>query len=224
MGDLRGSDSSWKKMVIAKSNNKWVSTMKSEPVDSIVTTMNTTNLSVGENNFDVKNIKKENEAVNNDTSNQEECEVESFLQEMDPLTIDIPSRRNRRKSSGPKNETPEERAARLAKMSAYAARRLANETPDQRAIRLRRMSEYAARRLAQETGEQRARRLARMSAYAAKRLASESPEQRQARLARMSAYAARRQALKKIVSASPNSNLETANVGYNVMSNTPNQS
>lgn len=223
MGDLRASDSSWKKMVIAKSNNKWISTIKSEPVDSVVNTMNTTNLSVGESNFDVRNIKKENEAVN-ETSNQEECEAESLLQERDPLIIDIPSKRNRRQSSGPKNETPEERAARLAKMSAYAARRLANESPDQRALRLRRMSEYAARRLAQETEEQRARRLARMSAYAAKRLASESPEQRQARLARMSAYAARRLAVKKF-SASPSSKLEaTNNVGYDVMSNSPNQS
>ncbi|XP_047527830.1 uncharacterized protein LOC125064690 [Vanessa atalanta] len=219
MGDLRASDSSWKKMVIAKSNNKWISTIKSEPIDSIVTTMNTTNLSIGESNFGFREIKKENDGVSIESSTPETNETESMIQEMDPLNIDLPARRTRRKSSGPKNETPEERTARLAKMSAYAAKRLANETPDQRAIRLRRMSEYAAKRLAQESSEQRARRLARMSAYAAKRLASESPEQRQARLARMSAYAARRQAMKKIISGSPSNSLDTSNSNYDIINN-----
>ncbi|XP_023953122.1 uncharacterized protein LOC112056869 [Bicyclus anynana] len=212
MGDLSASDCSWKKMVIAKSNNEWfTSIVKSEPDESMDAIMNTNNLSVEEDPFNFE-IKKENNVDCNEKSSDEDSDgsapmeiVESFLSP--EIT------KKRRISVGPKNETPEERAARLAKMSAYAAKRLANESPDQRAQRLKRMSEYAAKRLAQETSEQRAKRLARMSAYAARRLASESPEQRALRLSRMSAYAARRQAMKKVM-ASPR-HLNTTGVDMN---------
>ncbi|CAH0718761.1 unnamed protein product, partial [Brenthis ino] len=207
MGDFSASDCSWKKMVIAKSNNKWISTIKSEDSTSpIHSTMNTTNLSI-----DFKSIKSEKDE---DNSKNDEVEAETMVQEMDPLLIETASCRVRRRSSTSKNETPEERAARLAKMSAYAARRLANETPEQRALRLKRMSEYAAKRLAQESSEQRARRLARMSAYSAKRLANESPEQRQARLVRMSAYAAKRQAMKKVINPSQENSFTSEYANY----------
>lgn len=206
MGDLSASECSWKKMVIAKSDNKWISTIKSEDSTSpIHPTMNNTNLSI-----DFEGIKSEKDE---DNSRNDEVEAETMVQEMDPLLIEA-APRIRRRSSASKNETPEERAARLAKMSAYAARRLANETPEQRAMRLKRMSEYAAKRLAQESSEQRARRLARMSAYSAKRLANESPEQRQARLVRMSAYAARRQAMKKMINPSPDNSLTSEYASY----------
>lgn len=217
MGDISASDCSWKKMVIAKTNNKWSSTIKSEDSASpIPSTMNTTNLSIDFE--DIKNENDDNIARNN------HVETERMVQEMDPLLIDTTPKRIRRRSSSSKNETPEERAARLAKMSAYAARRLANETPDQRASRLKRMSEYAAKRLAQESSEQRARRLARMSAYSAKRLASESPEQRQARLVRMSAYAARRQAMKKVVDPNSGSSINSGYSNYDPDNVAPNQS
>ncbi|XP_069365475.1 uncharacterized protein C05D11.13-like [Maniola hyperantus] len=218
MGDLSASDCSWKKMVIAKSNNKWFTTIKTEPVDSFSTNMNTTNLSIDEDNYTFV-IKEEKVAECRGNSSDEDSDGSAPMEIVDPLLA--PINRKRRISVGPKNETPEERAARLAKMSAYAAKRLANETPEQRALRLKRMSEYAAKRLSQETSEQRAKRLARMSAYAAKRLASETPEQRQLRLSRMSAYAARRQAMKKDMSSSrseKNINTDYVNI-HNVKSN-----
>ncbi|XP_045785710.1 uncharacterized protein LOC123881141 [Maniola jurtina] len=213
MGDLSASDCSWKKMVIAKSNNKWFTTIKTEPADSFSTNMNTTNLSIDEDSYTFV-IKEENNAVCVENSSDEDSDGTAPMEIVDPLLA--PINRKRRISVGPKNETPEERAARLAKMSAYAAKRLANETPEQRALRLKRMSEYAAKRLSQETSEQRAKRLARMSAYAAKRLASETPEQRQIRLSRMSAYAARRQAMKKdMSSARSEKNINTDYVDIN---------
>ncbi|XP_039747302.1 zinc finger protein 821-like [Pararge aegeria] len=193
MGDLSASDCSWKKMVIAKSNNKWFTSIKTESVESLSTNMNTANFSIEEDPFNFTIKKEIPECAEN--SSDEDSDDTAPMEIVD--TFLAPENRKRRISVGPKNETPEERASRLAKMSAYAAKRLANESPAQRAQRLKRMSEYAAKRLAQETSEQRAKRLARMSAYAAKRLASESPEQRQLRLTRMSAYAARRQAMKK---------------------------
>lgn len=185
MGDHISSDCSWKKMVIAKANNEWISTIKREQSD--VDTVNTNDS--GE--MVRADVKKEQVDYFTQNFNQANEDPETMLQEMDPLLV-IAEPRRRSKGSGPKPETPDERQARLAKMSAYAAQRLANETPEQRALRLRRMSDYAARRLSQETHEQRAKRLARMSAYAAKRLAGETPEQRSARLARMSLYAAKR--------------------------------
>lgn len=198
MGDLSASDCSWKKMVIAKTNNKWSSTIKSEDsIDPISPKMNATNLSI-----DFEDIKNE---IDDNISKNDHVESETLVQEMDPLLIESASKKKRRKSSSSKNETPEERAARLAKMSAYAAKRLANESPEQRASRLKRMSDYAAKRLAQESIEQRARRLARMSAYSARRLANESPEQRRARLIRMSAYAAKRSTKKTVDPNSTNS-------------------
>ncbi|CAB3234697.1 unnamed protein product [Arctia plantaginis] len=201
MGDFSSSDCSWKKMVIAKANNKWSSTIKldhskmDDPVSGI-------DVNSKHQEMTLVDVKQEQE----DSCTDESCETEmpiSMTQEVDPLVLLQPAKRRRRKSSGtPKCESPAGRASRLAKMSAYAAHRLANETPEQRANRLKRMSDYAAKRLADETSDQRAKRLSRMSAYAAKRLANETPEQRQARLTRMSAYAARRQAMKKIVDAS----------------------
>lgn len=203
MGEFSASDCSWKKMVIAKANDKWISTIKSEQIDADDAT-NTTSFSLGEHipHIPYGNIKNERDEPSQTVNHTYQSvsvnhEPENLVQELDPLLLENPVKRRRRKGSGPKNETSEERSARLAKMSAYAAQRLANETADQRALRLRRMSQYAAKRLSQETSEQRAKRLSRMSAYAARRLAKESPEQRQARLARMSAYAARRQAQKK---------------------------
>lgn len=200
MGEFSASDCSWKKMVIAKANDKWISTIKSEQQDAD-DEINTTGFSLGDEHIPFGNVKNELDEVSVNHTYQGmsvDQEPENLVQELDPLDLENPVKQRRRKGSGPKHETAEERAARLAKMSAYAAQRLANETADQRALRLRRMSQYAAKRLSQETSEQRAKRLARMSAYAARRLAKESPEQRQARLARMSAYAARRQAQKKV--------------------------
>lgn len=181
-------------MVIAKTNNEWFSKIKKEKSD--------------DDTIDIRNfsLSAEPKSCNKVKEEREECVAEKFevtgipvsmMQEMDPLDLDQPMKRTRRKKSSMKNETSEERDARLARMSAYAARRLANESQEQRAARLKRMSEYAARRLAEETIDQRAKRLARMSAYAARRLANETTEQRQARLTRMSAYSARRQAIKK---------------------------
>ncbi|XP_075969146.1 uncharacterized protein LOC142972172 [Anticarsia gemmatalis] len=199
MGDLSSSDCSWKKMVIAKANNRWISTMKSEQRHSEMNIMSTADNNSVHEQIDPGDVKRELE----ESSEEGHCESDApiaMTQVLDPLSLlqeQLEERPRRKSSGGTKCESPEERASRLAKMSAYAAQRLANETADQRATRLRRMSEYAAKRLAQETSEQRARRLSRMSAYAARRMASETPEQRQARLARMSAYAAKRQAMKK---------------------------
>ncbi|XP_047505364.1 uncharacterized protein LOC125049894 [Pieris napi] len=201
--DHSGSDCGWKKMVLSKSDNEWVSKLKSDQL-SIVKTMSTNNFSLGDDTNILTHIKKEvedqNEMQNYDTDDSADVTDPLEMLEVQHSQAGHVSRR----LSGPKNETAEERAARLAKMSAYAARRLANETPEQRAARLKRMSDYAAKRLATESSEQRARRLARMSAYAAKRLANETTEQREARLARMSAYAARRQAMKKASSVNTN--------------------
>ncbi|XP_063619992.1 zinc finger protein 821-like [Cydia splendana] len=201
--DFSTSDCSWKKMVIAKANDEWISTIKSEQIDAH-RAMNTSDFSMEAIQMPFGGVKEE---PNMERSYQEYGDDGSSTGPEDPLMIEesAAAGRRRRKGSGPRSETEEERAARLAKMSAYAAQRLANETPEQRALRLKRMSEYAARRLAHESAEQRARRLARMSAYAARRLASETPEQRRTRLARMSAYAARRQALKKISNPAANS-------------------
>ncbi|CAK1552631.1 unnamed protein product [Leptosia nina] len=188
--ELSAADCSWKKMVLSKSKNNWTSTLKSGQ-QNIDHTMNVNNFSMSDDAVNFTAIKKEE--IENETQDYETDEEST---EVDPL-LAARSVSVGRRSSGPKNETSEERAIRLARMSAYAARRLANETPEQRAMRLKRMSDYAAKRLATESSEQRAKRLARMSAYAAKRLANETTEQREARLARMSAYAARRQASKK---------------------------
>ncbi|XP_013197639.1 uncharacterized protein LOC106140574 [Amyelois transitella] len=207
MGDLNSSDCSWKKMVIAKANHEWISKLKCENRETLVVVedddedevVNTNNFSIPEDSSMSNGLKTENVDVDAVQSGQIQGEPEIFTQNLDPLLITAPKQRRRSVVRSPKNETPEERAARLAKMSAYAAQRLANESPEQRAVRLKRMSDYAARRLAQETSEQRELRLARMSAYAAKRLAQETPEQRRTRLTRMSAYAARRQAMRKIM-------------------------
>lgn len=178
MGEPSSSNSSLRKLVLAKAEDQWISSLKIE---------NAANKGTGTTDFSLDYqltgaVKAE--AYDDDGKTLQENEL---LIEIDPLVDDKTK----------KQETSEGRAARLAKMSAYAAQRLANESPDQRAQRLKRMSEYAARRLASETGEQRARRLARMSAYAARRLAQESPDKRKERLARMSAYAAKRHAMKK---------------------------
>ncbi|CAD0196532.1 unnamed protein product [Chrysodeixis includens] len=194
MGDLNSSESSWKKMVIAKANNEWISTIKSEHGE-MDDTKSTTSMNFKQEQTSFCIIKKEIDENSVDRSSETDEEPSQIL---DPMSLLEPRKRRRRQGSGLKCESADERAARLAKMSAYAAQRLANETPEQRARRLRRMSEYAAKRLSRETNEQRANRLYRMSAYSAKRLANESPEQRQARLARMSAYAARRHAMKKV--------------------------
>ncbi|CAG4907190.1 unnamed protein product [Colias eurytheme] len=216
MGDLSASDCSWKKMVLSKSENKWSSMIKSESIRTVEQTMNTNSFSLNDDACNFPTVKVERDE---DTSMENyEFSIEgdaSVSAEDDPLLTDnsdvisgcnteAKSVRVGRRISGPKNETLEERTARLARMSAYAARRLANETPEQRAVRLKRMSEYAAKRLATESSDQRAKRLARMSAYAARRLANETTEQREARLARMSAYAARRQAMKKATAAIKN--------------------
>ncbi|XP_026742673.1 uncharacterized protein LOC113504527 [Trichoplusia ni] len=200
MGDLNTSESSWKKMVLAKSNNEWISTIKSEPGE-MDDTKSTTSMNLGDQQMSFGIIKKELDESSVDPSSETDDEPTQIL---DPLSLLKPGKQRRRRGSGLKSESSDERAARLAKMSAYAAQRLANETPEQRARRLRRMSEYAAKRLSRETNEQRANRLFRMSEYSAKRLANESPEQRQARLARMSAYAARRHAMKKVKSPTAN--------------------
>uniref|UniRef100_A0A2A4J3E6 STPR domain-containing protein n=1 Tax=Heliothis virescens TaxID=7102 RepID=A0A2A4J3E6_HELVI len=209
MGDLNTSDCSWKKMVIAKTNNEWISSVKSG-YSEINNTVNASGMNSDHEQISYDNVKKEHE----ETSCDKTYELEDSMQS--PLALLEPTKRRRRRDSGPKCESPDERASRLAKMSAYAAQRLANETPEQRAVRLRRMSEYAAKRLSLETSEQRAKRLSRMSAYAAKRLANESPEQRQARLARMSAYAARRQAMKKVSGPNTSDDIHTENSNYNI--------
>lgn len=197
MGEFTASNCSWNKLVISKSDDQWTSTIKSEQNDAEFARC-------------ASSYNYEQQRPGNIKTEQEPCgeldymkdDAETMTQELDPLLIESTQRRRRRGSGlGIRSESTEERSARLAKMSAYAAHRLANETPEQRAVRLKRMSDYAAKRLARETSEQRAKRLARMSEYAAKRLAAETPEQRQARLARMSAYAAKRQALKKKVIA-----------------------
>ncbi|KAJ2952504.1 hypothetical protein O0L34_g6823 [Tuta absoluta] len=197
MGEFSASGSPWKKMVLTKSDNQWTSNIKSE-MNEGSNALHTAGFSIDYNPYD--NIKTEVDEVNSQAyTNRDQVVVEPevcLIQEEDPLEVD--GGRRRRRGSLPKLETPEERAARLAKMSAYAAQRLASETPEQRAIRLKRMSEYAAKRLSSETSEQRAKRLSRMSEYAARRLAKETPEQRKLRLARMSEYAARRQAMKKL--------------------------
>ncbi|XP_038215143.1 uncharacterized protein LOC119834752 [Zerene cesonia] len=226
MGDLSASDCSWKKMVLSKSENKWSSMIKSESIQ-VEQTMNTNSFSLNDDmcNFPTIKVEKDDDTsmVNYESSVEEDASVST---EDDPLMTDkseikteAKSVRVGRRISGPKNETPEERAARLARMSAYAARRLANETPEQRAMRLKRMSEYAAKRLATESRDQRAKRLARMSAYAARRLANETTEQREARLARMSAYAARRQAMKKATAAIKNDVSNLSDSVYNEQSN-----
>ncbi|XP_068629937.1 zinc finger protein 821-like [Battus philenor] len=201
MGDFNESNSSsWKKIVISKSNDEWTSTVK--PVKQSEQT--STNILSDEQRHALVNIKIEKE---DEQTTVEETEI-CFEME-DPLLHTVKKKR-RRKGAGPKHETYEERALRLAKMSAYSAQRLANETPERRAARLKRMSDYATKRLATETNEQRARRLARMSAYAAKRLANETADQRQARLSRMSSYAARRQAMKKVTNAGSGDDLKMA--------------
>lgn len=225
MGDLNSSDCSWKKIVIAKANNKWISSIKSEHSDSEMdNSVSATDLNSEHEQISCDNVKRELEETGVVRNNFEMEDPISLTQEMDPHSLLEAGKRRRRKGSGPKCESPNERASRLAKMSAYAAQRLANETPEQRANRLRRMSEYAAKRLSTETSEQRAKRLSRMSAYAAKRLASESPEQRQARLARMSAYAARRQAMKKITNPSSSGDLHSENSNFTITNIMPNQS
>lgn len=219
MGDLSSSDCSWKKMVIAKANNKWISTIKLDH-SKMEDLVSDSDVNSEHQQITLVDVKQEQE----ESCIDESCEAEvpmSMTQEVDPLVLLQPAKRRRRKSSGtPKCESPAGRASRLAKMSAYAAHRLANETPEQRANRLKRMSDYAAKRLAHETSDQRAKRLSRMSAYAAKRLANETPEQRQARLTRMSAYAARRQAMKKILDGSSAGSPES----LQVFQHKPNQS
>lgn len=191
MGDLNSSDCSWKKMVIAKANNKWSSTIKSHHDEDDNT------LIIIDDDSDREKSSPDRIKIESDESCVQ-TEYSSEVANEDPLLMLDPVKQKRRRSSaGNSDESPEARTSRLAKMSAYAAQRLANESPEQRANRLKRMSAYAAKRLANETHEQRAKRLSRMSAYAAKRLACETVEQRRARLARMSAYAARRQAQKK---------------------------
>lgn len=197
------SDSSWKKLVIARTNNEWISNVKAE-VEKLAAayTMDTSNFSIiDDEHLPFVDVKVEGPEITISSYNDEtESDETSMSGYDDPLSRqDIVPKRRQRKGSGPASETPEARAARLARMSSYASKRLANETPEQRAARLQRMSQYAARRLAQETSEQRAKRLSRMSAYAAKRLSQETPEQRQARLTRMSAYAAKRQIMKKFL-------------------------
>lgn len=193
MGEFSASNCSWNKLVISKSDDRWTSIIKSERNDA--------EYAGSASSYDHEQQRPGNIKIEQETCGELDYmkdDAETMTQELDPLLIEGTQPRRRRGSgSGIRSESTEERSARLAKMSAYAAQRLANETPEQRAVRLKRMSDYAAKRLAQETSDQRARRLARMSEYAAKRLAAESPEQRQARLARMSAYAAKRQALKK---------------------------
>lgn len=227
MGDLNSSDCSWKKLVIAKANNEWISNVKSD-YSKMDNTLTVTDMNSELEQLSYDNIKTEYDEASCDNKYEmdDSNSTTSTQGSEDPLSLLTPSKRKqRRRDSATMNkfESPDERALRLAKMSAYAAQRLANETPDQRASRLRRMSEYAAKRLSRETSEQRAKRLSRMSAYAAKRLASESPEQRQARLARMSAYAARRQAMKKVSSPSTSDSFNSENSNYN-MQTMPNQS
>ncbi|XP_028178086.1 uncharacterized protein LOC135072200 [Ostrinia nubilalis] len=188
MGDNNSSDCSWKKIVLAKANNEWVSTIKQEQCD-IDDSVNTSNTSSDGDH--IANFSSFTPVKPEHGSYSQAPEMESMMQELDPLLVVCESRRQRR-GSGPKVESPEERKIRLAKMSAYAAKKLAKETPEQRAARLKRMSEYSARKLAQETSQQRAIRLAKMSAYAARRLAQETPQQRKVRLARMQAYSAKR--------------------------------
>lgn len=195
MGEENNRESaSWKKLVIAKSNNEWTSKLKPEEHE----------LRGMHSIFDMYNEPHNGQVKTEDENHGEACQSMDQMEAM-PVAVaydldchpDVLPKSRGRKSSVARGETEEERASRLARMSAYAAARLASETPDQRATRLRRMSQYAARRLAHESDEQRAKRLSRMSAYAAKRLSQESPEQRKNRLARMSAYAAKRQAMKK---------------------------
>lgn len=221
MGDFGSTDCSWKKMVIAKANNKWISTIKLDQ-STMNNTVNTvdTNCEYKHEQISLDNFKRERDDSCDDGNNETEMPV-TITQDLDPLSLLQPARRQRRKSSTSKSESPVDRATRLARMSAYAAQRLANESPAQRAVRLKRMSDYAAKRLAHETSDQRAKRLSRMSAYAAKRLASETPEQRQSRLARMSAYAARRQAMKKVTDPKTEGYPHDSLQGYK---NMPNQS
>lgn len=190
---------SWKKIVISKSNDEWISKIKSESDNRL--NMNTTSFSIPEQPLPYISIKVEKD---DEQTELQETEEDYSLNLHDPLLKEVKIRKLSTDHKGTiiKRETEEARARRLAKMSAYAAHRLANESTEQRAMRLKRMSEYASRRLAQETSEQRAKRLARMSAYAARRIASETSEQRQARLAKMSAYAARRNAMKKLATTS----------------------
>lgn len=218
MDDLNSSDCSWKKMVIAKSNNSWTTSIRAD--NNKDEAGNTTSFSLEDSFVHIKTERDDNEH-----SYEVPVEPETMLSEsifVDPLLMVTPIQsRKRRTSSTTKEEPADMRAKRLAKMSAYAAQRLANETPEQRAARLKRMSEYAARRLATETSEQRAKRLSRMSAYAARRLAEETPEQRQARLARMSAYAAKRHALRKVANTKPR---QLMNTTFDIADLMPNQS
>lgn len=199
MGDP-GSSDTWKKLVIAKANDQWVSISKikkEQHVGDVDSAGTAGNFSLDYEHTPYQTIKTEGIAASEDW--QADDPLASPESDLDPFL-----------DKKEKSESSEERASRLAKMSAYAAQRLANETPLQRATRLKRMSEYAAKRLASETREQRAKRLARMSAYAAKRLAQETPEQRQARLTRMSAYAAKRHSMKK-TGASTTKNSQSKN-------------
>lgn len=188
MVDSRSSDS-WNKLVITNNSNQWISNIKSEQIDDADAAESTTGFCL---DYDPLGDEKAHAVAASNHSFQSDGDEPCTSSEQTDLLVG-------RKSQT--EEAPGHRAQRLAKMSAYAAQRLANESPEQRALRLKRMSEYAAKRLANETSEQRAKRLSRMSAYAAKRLAKETPEQRQERLSRMSAYAARRHALKKISSS-----------------------
>lgn len=189
---------SWKKMVISKSNDEWISKIKTESGGTL--NMHTTNFPIPQQTLPYVSIKVEKE---DEQSELQETEDYCLNLENDPLLKVVKIKKlSPHKGTSPKSETEEARERRLAKMSAYAAHRLATESAEQRAMRLKRMSEYASRRLATETSEQRARRLARMSAYAARRIASETLEQRKARLAKMSAYAARRNAMKKTANTS----------------------
>lgn len=181
--DDSGASDSWNKLVISRTGNQWIKTERSDDAD---TAENTTGFCLDYDPFsDVKSESVSDEASSHRFQQTEPSSRADYAHSL---------YENRRHIE----EAPDQRAERLAKMSAYAAQRLANESPEQRAVRLRRMSEYAAKRLASETSEQRAKRLSRMSAYAAKRLAKETPEERQERLSRMSAYAARRHAMKKM--------------------------
>ncbi|XP_041977682.1 uncharacterized protein C05D11.13-like [Aricia agestis] len=214
MGDLSGSDGSRNKMVIVKSNKKWILKVK-DPLDTEgfeITVRDGSCTSAEENKQEINNWDqhwKIGEDSDHSASDEKMLLVarpkllrkkrNSKSDSVDSNIDGSLTKRKQHRKPNPKSkiETPEERAERLAKMSAYAARRLANETPEQRSIRLKRMSEYAAKRLSRETPQERFQRLSRMSAYAAQRLANETPEQRNMRLSRMSAYAAKRQAMRK---------------------------
>ncbi len=109
-------------------------------------------------------------------------------------------------------ETQEEKAARLKYQSTLQEKKLAKETSDERAARLKHLNNLQEKKLAKETSDERAVRLKRQCAYKENALANETPEQKSARLQNMSVYKRQfaQDAVLKVINAEHLHNNDTA--------------